>query len=89
MTDKFEALQDQSRVRGEKFGQAALIGFCKGSPPRARGEDWYAARTFACDRITPACAGRSLSGNGRTLTAGDHPRGRGEKFVKRRTEHRH
>ena len=51
----------------------------KGSPPRARGEDRARSRWQSPHRITPACAGRSLSVLGRHAGSQDHPRVRGEK----------
>ena len=53
-----------------------------GSPPRMRGKAAIAARRVPAARITPACAGKSLSGHTSKSGMKDHPRMCGEKTKK-------
>ena len=52
--------KDHPRVCGEKSGQKILQHGLGGSPPRVRGKDNEEIRRVSIERITPACAGKSL-----------------------------
>ena len=77
--DITEHFQDHPRLRGEKHkGHGGQL--CHGgSPPLARGKDWYRFRPVWVMRITPACAGKRAPRPGIDPYAWDHPRLRGEK----------
>ena len=70
---------DHPRVRGEKCLRGHHPAGRPGSPPRARGEDALALHYYTKQRITPACAGRSLADLRSHGLKKDHPRVRGEK----------
>ena len=72
--------KDHPRVRGEKTNAWTRPLHNIGSPPRARGEVHGLCNSEAVRRITPACAGRSLSPCSPRALGGDHPRVRGEKY---------
>ena len=75
--------RDHPRVRGEEYPTAAC-GTCReGSPPRARGRAGEDYQLPELDRITPACAGKSVAACGAFGSAGDHPRVRGEESSSR------
>ena len=65
-------------MRGEQPGTSSRNGANTGSPPHARGtaKDRFIAALFI--RITPACAGNSLSDRPPSFVWRDHPRMRGE-----------
>ena len=65
---------------GEKATFAAAKVLRGGSPPRVRGEVAIVFLTEFCDRITPACAGRSSACNANRDAIRDHPRVCGEKL---------
>ena len=67
-------------MRGEKTNAWTRPLHNIGSPPRARGEVHGLCNSEAVRRITPACAGRSLSPCSPRALGGDHPRVRGEKY---------
>ena len=72
-------LWDHPRMRGEKH----LIFWRQkedlGSPPHARGKDIQHKSGWRCERITPACAGKSVRCHHFDRQREDHPRMRGEK----------
>ena len=70
---------DHPRACGEKAGRIMFNGQKKGSPPRMRGKGKIGILDFAEGGITPAHAGKSLSGMIRTREKKDHPRACGEK----------
>ena len=70
---------DHPRVRGEKCSLLEGTGNRRGSPPRARGEESRISLMLMSERITPACAGRSVCGFPALIANRDHPRVRGEK----------
>ena len=66
------------RVRGEDVPPGGVVGWCPGSPPRARGGRWASDDPPPRHGLTPACAGRTRgSRRGRWCTRA-HPRVRGE-----------
>ena len=65
---------------GEKNYVAVIWRGVVGSPPRVRGEVQTMFPSWAGDRITPACAGRSRRSPGLSSRGEDHPRVCGEKF---------
>ena len=75
----FWCFGDHPRVCGEKLQE--VQNDCKrgGSPPRVRGKDCFGCGKGGSVRITPACAGKSLSTDILAAAAGDHPRVCGEK----------
>ena len=66
---------------GEKNYVAVIWRGVVGSPPRVRGEVQTMFPSWAGDRITPACAGRSRRSPGLSSRGEDHPRVCGEKFA--------
>ena len=73
--------RDHPRTRGEKFAVTLDLGSVLGSPPHSRGKgDFIAGKVFPVG-ITPALAGKSISGCTCWRVARDHPRTRGEKDV--------
>ena len=72
-------VEDHPRVGGEKPLKCAERNSCTGSPPRGRGKVDLTQQEFADRRITPAWAGKSFSGTGKSGELQDHPRVGGEK----------
>ena len=76
------ASADHPRVCGEN----RLISMCPkprhGSPPRVRGKLIVAAERAAQERITPACAGKTLFCGSRCCAGADHPRVCGENVAR-------
>ena len=64
---------------GEKGKTPVFLVKIQGSPPRVRGKASPSAGTGSKDRITPACAGKSLPVDRAFQRLGDHPRVCGEK----------
>ena len=73
--------RDHPRMRGEDDEQGMLADVKGGSPPHARGRPGTRLGTSFPGRITPACAGKTLSGSLGTLALRDHPRMRGEDAI--------
>ena len=71
--------RDHPRVCGEKSGNCRLLDRVNGSPPRVRGEEGTPFLLCGRERITPACAGRSLRRIENRSRGEDHPRVCGEK----------
>ena len=71
---------DHPRVCGEKLVNSAIPTALWGSPPRVRGKDRRRPDNERDRRITPACAGKSLTYNDAHLPYEDHPRVCGEKI---------
>ena len=69
---------DHPRMRGEDAGTARSSNMSIGSPPHARGR--LVALNFknSFERITPACAGKTLFATASSCWVTDHPRMRGE-----------
>ena len=72
-------VKDHPRLRGEKFFSNILLDARQGSPPLARGKVLFSFLVPFPYRITPACAGKSLSRCNGAFLCGDHLRLRGEK----------
>ena len=70
--------EDHPRVCGENFLNFLPIKFFTGSPPRVRGKRRDKACADLRPRITPACAGKTVSGKPRSAQREDHPRVCGE-----------
>ena len=71
-------LKDHPRVCGEnRHGRKALCA-PRGSPPRVRGKHWDKAWNGLKERITPACAGKTVGGWSARRWQQDHPRVCGE-----------
>ena len=66
-------------MRGEKSSPVSNMICSKGSPPHARGKDIVWQEFDQDERITPACAGKSICYKYRSIYSRDHPRMRGEK----------
>ena len=64
---------------GEKFFVASVTMLILGSPPLVRGKETAAEPADGGERITPACAGKSLLNLFLHLYSKDHPRLCGEK----------
>ena len=69
---------DHPRLRGEYQRRLYLLYYEKGSPPLARGILVVDENTGIAYRITPACAGNTLSALTNFALIRDHPRLRGE-----------
>ena len=69
---------DHPRMRGEDVCVDTCLLQFLGSPPHARGRRWVTTRRWRRSGITPACAGKTLSGRVDALRETDHPRMRGE-----------
>ena len=74
--------RDHPRMRGEKATPSALMFWCRGSPPHARGKADLSTARFQDIGITPACAGKRRVGARAAHAVEDHPRMRGEKQIK-------
>ena len=72
-------VQDHPRMCGEKKSFANSIEMELGSPPHVRGKDIQQGCSHALCRITPACAGKSLTSGRTDEQRMDHPRMCGEK----------
>ena len=70
---------DHPRIRGEKLSLPRKQSKPLGSPPHARGKVLSGLCVLNGDRITPACAGKSLLMLLMATRRRDHPRMRGEK----------
>ena len=70
---------DHPRTCGEKFLRHFLLKTCWGSPPHMRGKAMYWRVSEVRRRITPACAGKSLTVSCGNTGKKDHPRVCGEK----------
>ena len=73
---------DHPRMCGEKPALPPGVLAPPGSPPHVRGKVGAAGLNNLIDGITPACAGKSLSGHTSKSGMKDHPRMCGEKTKK-------
>ena len=71
--------RDHPRMCGEKTNMPELKGMSVGSPPHVRGKVACANSILACNRITPACAGKRALIRRSSYFGRDHPRMCGEK----------
>ena len=69
---------DHPRMRGEDSRGHVSQKTVGGSPPHARGRLRFESSWGKLDRITPACAGKTLVPVCSGIDPGDHPRMRGE-----------
>lgn len=74
--------RDHPRMCGEKRVILSAWTRWLGSPPHVRGKVGAAGLNNLIDGITPACAGKSLSGHTSKSGMKDHPRMCGEKTKK-------
>ena len=65
-------------MRGEDNFLRWAYRLCRGSPPHARGRLTLGDKTKVVERITPACAGKTISTACGEIILRDHPRMRGE-----------
>ena len=72
--------EDHPRVCGEKNPMQMIAQFRQGSPPRVRGKAAGWRQLHTGQRITPACAGKSVSYRSYQTSRQDHPRVCGEKI---------
>ena len=70
--------KDHPRVCGEQYACRYRDSVWVGSPPRVRGTDLQSGFLPLERRITPACAGNSISCINHALAQKDHPRVCGE-----------
>ena len=70
---------DHPRVCGEKGSDERDYADQWGSPPRVRGKELVSPCILCPYRITPACAGKSVSFDVARAVHKDHPRVCGEK----------
>ena len=80
--------EDHPRVCGEKRFVLVYKKSHKGSPPRVRGKEEELKKIDPEPRITPACAGKSISLLRPSGLEKDHPRVCGEKLSVSRHQHR-
>ena len=66
---------------GENLKRAGNIPLFMGSPPRVRGKLRACGKSGRNDRITPACAGKTILGSFANCRRKDHPRVCGENKV--------
>ena len=69
-------------MRREKYEAEPQGISYQGSPPHAQGKVKLASQIFHGCRITPACAGKRYTADGRRDHGQDHPRMRREKTKK-------
>ena len=74
-------LRDHPRLRGEQISSAVMSRIMPGSPPLARGTGYRSTALCNLPRITPACAGNSLTKCSQICVEKDHPRLRGEQYT--------
>ena len=74
--------KDHPRACGEKGAGKISLRRAQGSPPRMRGKVFLLLFTFQSPGITPAHAGKSISGNPARCFQEDHPRACGEKMCR-------
>ena len=70
--------EDHPRLRGENFAGFRPLRPDAGSPPLARGKQFYDSPKVGDQRITPACAGKTFFTRSNSGGIWDHPRLRGE-----------
>ena len=70
--------QDHPRVCGENAHRSRAESWCAGSPPRVRGKRAPAPTVLPQNRITPACAGKTIGCDRCKKCFEDHPRVCGE-----------
>ena len=75
---RVDSFTDHPRMRGEDFFAEDRVVPRVGSPPHARGRRRAGMIAAFEERITPACAGKTLSNNIFLDGGRDHPRMRGE-----------
>ena len=71
---------DHPRVCGENGALPVRHVLMEGSPPRVRGKLQAVPRGVLCERITPACAGKTACRQRLSARGKDHPRVCGENF---------
>ena len=74
---------DHPRVCGENSCLCSHSACSSGSPPRVRGKPVVVPDLYDAERITPACAGKTLSHSHRNRRKSDHPRVCGENAGKK------
>ena len=70
---------DHPRMCGEKILEVRRGNTVNGSPPHVRGKVCKGVISRESKRITPACAGKSITGDASVQGGEDHPRMCGEK----------
>ena len=68
-------------MRGEQEYAGREKPVAEGSPPLARGTEYYAKIESGEERITPACAGNRTTTRPQSGIGKDHPRLRGEQIA--------
>ena len=79
---KLTIIKDHPRLRGEKFSIRTFNLCLMGSPPLTRGKVLFGTSFPQWLGITPAYAGKRHLGSFVDLLSKDHPRLRGEKWLK-------
>ena len=77
----FSMTRDHPRMGGEKSFSISSTYCATGSPPRGRGKDFHELHGVLLAGITPAWAGKSLTGSETAAYCRDHPRVGGEKSL--------
>ena len=74
--------REHPRVRGEDTFSLSVGDAIQGTPPRARGRHNRERLLEAVNGNTPACAGKTRTENAASHVAREHPRVRGEDFLR-------
>ena len=74
--------KDHPRVCGENLKREKTVDLTRGSPPRVRGKQGGKRIRKAEERITPACAGKTIRASLPNCFQKDHPRVCGENLLK-------
>ena len=74
--------QDHPRVCGKDYRSTLYVYTPLGSPPRVRERLIVNINISFCNRITPACAGRTIMELNQFSLSRDHPRSRGKDIPK-------
>ena len=79
----FVSVRDHPRACGEKTAAHRRWNLSSGSPPRMRGKGGDQRRPSSPRGITPAHAGKRITGKSISALTRDHPRACGEKIYQR------
>ena len=74
LTQTTDVGQDHPRVCGKNLQTLLSTAGNSGSPPRVREKLDSPRTSIVCTRITPACAGKTMSRSFSIMTSRDHPR---------------
>ena len=78
--------RDHPRLRGNNIAKTLGVSYSSGSPPLAREQHNSSNPLFSAPRITPACAGTTHRDIRPSGTSWDHPRLRGNNYLRAKLE---